>query len=174
MIERETKARGVAMAVGLALGAALAGAAHAHHSFAMYDQSKTVTVTGKLTRFIPGANHAQLLFELVDEHGKVEVGPDGQNVIWGVELGPAATIAKQGVTVQAFPLGTVLSVTLNPLRNGKNFGALASGAQLVKCGMSVPKGGCNEKNGEKFLESREGFGTQRVQAPQPPAAPQPQ
>ena len=30
----------------------------AHHSFAMYDQTKTKTLTGKLTRFVLGANHA--------------------------------------------------------------------------------------------------------------------
>ena len=45
-------------------------AAHAHHSFAMYDQTKQETYTGKLVRFIPGANHAQLLFEIVDAEGK--------------------------------------------------------------------------------------------------------
>ncbi len=120
----------------------------------MYDQAQTKTVTGKLTRFIPGANHAQLYFELVDDNGKRLLGPDGKPLVWGVETGPAATIAKQGVTVKSFPLGTVLTVTLNPLRDGRPFGALASGAQLVKCGMEVPKGGCNEKTGQVLLTSR--------------------
>lgn len=160
------RARTATLAVGSALAGAAAVTAHAHHSFAMYDQSKTVTVTGKLTRFIPGANHAQLLFELVDVDGQVQVGPDGKSIIWGVELGPAATIAKQGITVASFPLGTVLTVTLNPLRNGKTFGALASGAELVSCGMSMPPGGCTEETGRAFLQSRDAFGTQRVQAPQ--------
>jgi len=45
----------------------------AHHSFAMYDQEKQVTLTGKLTRFIPGANHAQLIFEVI--------GPDADPVV---------------------------------------------------------------------------------------------
>src|SRR5215207_331072 len=76
--------------------------ARAHHSFAMYDQSKQETYSGKLVRFIPGANHAQLLFEIVDADGKLQVGSDGKPITWGVELGPAATIAKQGVTVEAF------------------------------------------------------------------------
>ena len=44
--------------------ALFATTARAHHSFAMYDQTKQETYTGKLIRFIPGANHAQLLFEL--------------------------------------------------------------------------------------------------------------
>jgi hypothetical protein len=139
-------------------GAALTGlaglSAHAHHSFAMYDQTKQETYTGKLVRFIPGANHAQLLFEIVDGEGKLRVGADGKPITWGVELGPAATIAKQGVTVEAFPIGTVITVTLNPLRNGKTFGAMAQGARLIRCGTDVPAGGCTAETGEIFLESR--------------------
>ncbi|MEO8466312.1 MAG: DUF6152 family protein [Gammaproteobacteria bacterium] len=151
--------------IALVLGSALAGTAFAHHSFAMYDQSKQETLTGKLTRFIPGANHAQLIFEVVGQDGKTQLGPDGKVVLWGIELGPAATIAQQGVTVEAFQPGTVITVTLNPLRNGKNFGAMASGARLIKCGMAIPTGGCTDKTGEIFLQSRDGFGTQRVQQP---------
>ena len=139
-------------------GAAVMGlaglSAHAHHSFAMYDQAKQETHTGKLVRFIPGANHAQLLFEIVDAEGKLQVGADGKPITWGVELGPAATIAKQGVTVEAFPIGTVITVTLNPLRNGKTFGAMAQGARLISCGTDVPAGGCTAETGKVFLESR--------------------
>ncbi len=157
--------RWVGAATALVLGAVQAGTAFAHHSFAMYDQSKQETMTGKLTRFIPGANHAQLIFEIVGEDGKTQLGPDGKAILWGIELGPAATIAQQGVTVEAFQPGTVITVTLNPLRNGKNFGAMASGARLIKCGMAIPTGGCTDKTGEIFLQSRDGFGTQRVQQP---------
>ena len=160
------KGRWVAVAIGLAFGTIGAGSANAHHSFAMYDQSKTETMTGRLTRFIPGANHAQLIFEIIDDSGKTKLGDDGKPVIWGIELGPAAAIAQQGVTVEAFPLGTVLTVTLNPLRNGKNFGAMASGARLISCGTAVPAGGCNDKTGQVFLQSRDAIGTQRVQRPQ--------
>ena len=163
--ETSVRIRRGASALALVVGNMLALAAHAHHSFAMYDQSKQETMTGKLTRFIPGANHAQLIFEIVGQDGKTQVGPDGKVVVWGIELGPAATIAQQGVTVEAFQPGTLITVTLNPLRNGKNFGAMASGARLIKCGMTIPTGGCTDKTGEVFLQSRDGFGTQRVQQP---------
>ena len=127
----------------------------AHHSFAMYDQTKQVTHTGRLIRFIPGANHAQLLFEVVGADGKPAVGADGKPITWGVELGPAAAIARQGVTVESFPLGTVITVTLNPLRNGKTFGAFAQGGRLVRCGTEIPAGGCTAETGETFLASRD-------------------
>ena len=58
------------------------------------------------------------------------------------------------MTVEAFPLGTVITVTLNPLRNGKTFGAMAQGARLIRCGTDVPAGGCTAETGEIFLESR--------------------
>lgn len=126
----------------------MAAPVSAHHSFAMYDQNTTKTVTGKLTRYVPGANHAQLHFELVDESGKT-VMENGKPVMWGVETGSAAQLARRGVTVQAFPPGTIITVALNPLRNGKPFGALAG--VLIKCGNTMPKGGCTKETGQEFL-----------------------
>jgi len=142
-------------ALGAVATALIATPLHAHHSFAMYDQAKQVTHTGRLIRFIPGANHAQLLFEIVGDDGKPAVGADGKPITWGVELGPAAAIAKQGVTVESFPLGTVITVTLNPLRNGKTFGAFAQGGRLIRCGAEIPAGGCTAETGQTFLASRD-------------------
>jgi hypothetical protein len=120
----------------------------AHHSFAMYDMSQTKTFTGRLTRYIPGANHAQLLFDLLDESGKPIV-KDGKPVQWGVETGSAAALSRQGVTVDAFPVGTIITVDLHPLRDGRNFGALAG--VLIKCGTAMPAGGCTKATGQLFL-----------------------
>ena len=96
---------------------------YAHHSFAMYDMTATKTMTGKLTRFIPGSNHAQLIFEVIGADGKPEM-QDGKPVVWGVETGSAAAMARQGVTVDSFPQGTIVTVTLHPLRDGRPFGAV--------------------------------------------------
>jgi hypothetical protein len=125
--------------------------AHAHHSFAMYDQSEVKTFTGKLTRFIPGANHAQLIFEVLDSNGQVELDAEGNPVMWGVETGPAARIAREGVTPDNFPNGTILTVQLNPLRNGKTFGAMPNGTPIVNCGLSMPSGGCTTETGRVYL-----------------------
>ena len=143
----------VSIAAGMAGAAALfAGMpAHTHHSFAMYDMTTTTTVTGKITRFIPGPNHAQLLFALVDDDGNEVVGDDGEPVIWGVESGPAAQIAQRGVTVKNFTEGTIVTAELHPLRDGRTFGALAD-AGIVHCGDAMPAGGCNSETGEVFLQ----------------------
>jgi Family of unknown function (DUF6152) len=134
--------------IGIILLVVMAMPALSHHSFAMYDQSKTKTMTGKLTRYIPGANHVQMLFHVVDNDGK-EVMQDGKPLQWGVEMGSAAQMSKQGVTPKAFPEGTIFTVALYPLRDGRNFGALAG--MLIKCGMTMPQGGCTKETGQSLV-----------------------
>jgi hypothetical protein len=123
----------------------MATTALSHHSFAMYDQSVTKTMTGKLTRYIPGANHAQFIFEVLDDDGKPMM-KDGKPLHWGVETGSAAAMARNGVTPKTFPVGTIFTVSLFPLRDGRNFGAMTG--QLIKCGNTMPKGGCNKDTGQ--------------------------
>jgi hypothetical protein len=152
MKSRFTKTLGVAGACGVALSLLAAVPASAHHSFAMYDTTQSKTLTGMLTRFLPGANHAQIMFSLVDENGKGVVGDNGKPIIWGMETGPAAQIARQGVSVKDFPPGTIITVTIHPLKDGRNFGTIARGVGIVKCGMTMPEGGCTAETGETFLE----------------------
>lgn len=128
--------------------AMLAAPALAHHSFAMYDMTQTKTATGKLIRFVPGANHAQLYFEMLEADGK-PITKDGKPVIMGVETGSAAQLARQGVTVDAFPVGTIIGLAYHPQRDGKPQGALAG--ELIKCGTALPKGGCTKATGQLFL-----------------------
>src|SRR6266852_9522647 len=113
------------MAVPIALLSALfVTPASPHHSFAMYDQSKTVTLTGVARQFVAQANHAEIHFVLIapDRKGLAKT-PDGKYVEWGVEMAGAAAVAQQGITTTTFGAGTVFSVRLNPLRDGSNFGS---------------------------------------------------
>ena len=108
--------------------------AFSHHSFAMYDQSKTVTLTGVVKQFVGQANHAELHFVLIapDRKGLAKT-PDGKYVEWGVEMAGAAAVAAQGITAASFGVGTVFSVRLNPLRDGSNFGSRIGA--IAKCPM---------------------------------------
>jgi hypothetical protein len=98
----------------------------------MYDQTKTVTLTGVVRQFVAQANHAELHFVLItpDRKGLAKT-PDGKYVEWGVEMAGAAAVAQQGITAATFGAGTVFSVKLNPLRDGSNFGS-RTGA-ISKC-----------------------------------------
>jgi hypothetical protein len=119
-------------AAALLCMAVFAGAGLSHHSFAMYDQSKTVTLTGVVKQFVAQANHAELHFYLVAPDRKgVAKGADGKYVEWVVEMAGAAAVAQQGITATTFGAGTVFSVRLNPLRDGTNFGS-RTGA-IAKC-----------------------------------------
>ena len=120
----------------------------AHHSFAMYDQTKTKTLTGKLTRFVLGANHAQLLFVVVDDDGNV-VMKAGKPMQFGVETGSAIAMARNGVTVKTMLEGTFITVRFYPLRDGRDFGALAG--MLIACGKAMPHGGCTEQTGQRLI-----------------------
>ena len=90
-----------------------------HHSFAMYDQTKVVTLTGVVKQFVPQANHAEIHFLLLaPDHKSFAKAADGKNVEWGLEMAGAAAVAQQGITATTFGVGTVFSVKLNPLRDG--------------------------------------------------------
>src|ERR1700688_5044113 len=77
--------------------------AGAHHSFAMYDQTKTIVLTGVAYQFVAQANHAEIHFYLVGADGKLAKEKDGKYVDWGVEMAGAAAVAAQGITAAAFP-----------------------------------------------------------------------
>jgi len=115
-----------------------AGPAAAHHSFAMYDQTKTLTFTGVATQFIAQANHAELHFYEIGPNGKLVKDKDGANVDYGVEMMGAAGVAQEGITAATFPPGTIFSVKVNPMRDGSNFGSRAGATPLVKCPWKTP------------------------------------
>jgi hypothetical protein len=133
---------------GFIAAAVMAVPVSAHHSFAMYDQTVTKTLSGKLTRYVPGANHAQLLFIVVDDDGNA-VMKDGKPMQFGVETGSAIAMARNGVTVKTVPEGTFITVRFYPLRDGRDFGALAG--MLIACGKAMPHGGCTEHTGQRLI-----------------------
>jgi hypothetical protein len=97
--------------------------APAHHSFAMYDQTKMLVLTGVAHQFIAQANHAELHFYLIGPDGKLEKDQNGQLIDWGVEMAGAAAVAQEGITAESFRAGTIFTVHMNPLRTGGNFGS---------------------------------------------------
>jgi hypothetical protein len=127
--------RGLTWAAALAaMGVLLETPALTHHSFAMYDQNKVVTMTGVMKQFVPQANHAELHFYvLAPDHKSLAKAADGKNVEWGVEMAGTAQLERQGITATTFPVGTVFSVKLNPLRDGSNFGARVGASAIVRC-----------------------------------------
>jgi hypothetical protein len=109
-----------------------------HHSFAMYDETKTVALTGVAHQFVAQANHAELHFYVIGADGKLTKDKDGKYVDWGVEMAGAAAMAQQGITAASFPAGTIFSVKMNPLRDGSNFGSRIATTAIAKCPWKTP------------------------------------
>lgn len=121
----------------LIAGGIVSASVEAHHSFAMYDMNKMRVFTGVVTRVDPNPNHLQIFFAPMNEDRKnVERDEKGEPVVWAVEMGGSAQMARQGVSVNAFPPGTVFSVGMHPLRNGEKAGAMEGG--LFKCPERTP------------------------------------
>ena len=83
----------------------------AHHSSAMFDQSKVVTFEGVVKKWELTNPHSWLW---VDVKGK-----DGKVVTWGFEAEGPSTLQRAGIKPSDFKEGTKLTITGNPMRNGE-------------------------------------------------------
>jgi hypothetical protein len=125
----------VAGFAGAALG--FIGSAYAHHSFAMYDTSQTKVFTGVVTGIDPAPNHLSINFAPMNpERTNVLRDENGDPIIWTVEMGGSAMMAKQGVSVNTYPRGTIFSVGLHPLRSGEPGGSREG--EMFRCPEKTP------------------------------------
>jgi hypothetical protein len=133
-----TRNRAAGMIAGaLTMAVMLAIPVQAHHSFAMYNMRSIAVFTGVVTRVDPAPNHLQIFFAPMNEDRKnVQRDADGEPVVWAVEMTGSAQAARQGISVNSFPRGTVFSVGLHPLRNGDTAGSREGG--LFKCPERTP------------------------------------
>jgi hypothetical protein len=137
-----------------AITALAAVPAFAHHSFAMYDQTKMLVLTGVVYQFVAQANHAEIHMYLIGADGKLEKGQDGKYHAYGVEMAGAAAIAEQGITADTMKSGTIISVKVNPLREGTDFGSKAGNSALAKCPWKTPPAPgmtCDSVQGRELL-----------------------
>jgi hypothetical protein len=90
----------------------------AHHSAAMFDFSKTVTLQGTVKEFQYTNPHSWLQV--------LVVGPDGKTVEWGFEAEGPSTLLRAGIKAKTFRPGDKVTVVANPLRDGRPAGAWIS------------------------------------------------
>jgi hypothetical protein len=125
----------VLLGTALAMGTSVAAA---HHSFAMYNQSQTYVMTGIVTRVDPNPNHLQMFVAPLNEaRDQVLKDANGETIVWAIEMDGAAREALDGITVNGFPRGTIVSVGLHPLRNGFPGGGRGESG-LYRCPADTP------------------------------------
>jgi hypothetical protein len=126
-----------------ALGATLCTApcASAHHSFAMYEPTKTLTFKGTVKNFQWTNPHVVL---------SILVQPDDGSPAqdWALETTSPGVLTRAGWTRQSIKPGDKVSVTLSPLRDGSHGGSLNSVTLLATGQTLIPKFG-EEKPGLK-------------------------
>jgi uncharacterized protein DUF6152 len=97
----------------LALAAATV-AAHAHHSGAMYDQGKRITIEGTVARYEWANPHVYIYVAQTADNGRV--------IEWEVETFPPAVMRRHGWSPDTLRVGDAISVTGMPARNADDAG----------------------------------------------------
>ncbi len=101
----------------LAAAVVLAAASPAlpHHSHAMYDLGKDVTVTGTVTQYTFRNPHVFLYIDIKSSTGEV--------VNYSVEMSNIPNMIHRGITQATFKPGDKVTVNLHPLQDGRPGGS---------------------------------------------------
>jgi len=118
--------------------AAFAIPAVAHHSFAMFDASKTITLQGNIKEFHWTNPHSWIFLNVAD--------PEGQSKEWAIELGSPSGLVRQGWVPKTLTPGMNVKIVIRPLKDGKPGGqflavTLPDGTQLGDPSTSGPRRG---------------------------------
>jgi hypothetical protein len=124
---------------GVILAAAISAAlpAGAHHSFAMYEPTKTLTFKGTIKSFQWTNPHVVVWILIQPEGG-------GAAQEWSLETTSPGVLTRNGWTRQSLKAGDRVSVTLSPLRDGSRGGSLNSVTLLDTGQTLIPKFGKEE------------------------------
>ena len=83
----------------------------AHHSGAMFEETKTITVEGVVKEFQYSNPHSWLLVDVKDKAGKVTT--------WGFEAEGPSTLQRAGIRPSEFRVGTKVTMTGRPMKDGR-------------------------------------------------------
>lgn len=98
-------------AIGLLLAT---GTAMAHHSGAMFERQKTVSLTGTVKSF-----------EWTNPHSWLEITVPGKGQ-WSIELNGPETLFREGFRPDNPKVGDKVTVVAHPLKDGRHGGSVVS------------------------------------------------
>ena len=104
--------------------------AFAHHSFAAYDSTRTITVKGTISEFRWINPHAILVVRADSSQG---------GATWAIELSSPGNLTRSGWTRSLVRAGDVVEVIAQPLRDGST-GAACQKVRLVQTDKSFDCG----------------------------------
>ncbi len=106
-------------ALAAVLMSAGAASSMAHHSFAMYEPTKTLTLKGTVKTFQWTNPHVVIWILVQPDDG-------GAPQEWSIETTSPGVLTRGGWTRQSIKTGDRVSVTFSPLRDGSHGGGLNS------------------------------------------------
>jgi hypothetical protein len=114
---------------GAALLVGLIGAvpAYAHHSAAMFDATKVVTIKGAVMDYKWANPHAMIAV--------LATGDKGTQTVWNIECSTPNILVRKGWSSGSFKVGDTVTIQVHPMRDGGQAGLLmtvstAGGATL--------------------------------------------
>lgn len=112
------RGKATSIAAVLVMTAALLPA-DAHHSFAVYDRTKTVTLKGTVKMFQWTNPHVVIWIIVKPEDG-------GEAQEWGIETTSPGVLTRSGWTRGSVKADEAVEVAFNPMRDGSRGGGLIS------------------------------------------------
>jgi hypothetical protein len=100
----------VAALLSIGIVAVMAVPSLSHHSGAMFEKEKTITVEGVVKEFQYTNPHSWLLVDVKNKDGSVTT--------WGFEAEGPSTLQRAGIRPSDFAAGTKLKITGHPMKNG--------------------------------------------------------
>lgn len=94
----------------LAIAAAVAVPASAHHSYAMFAVDKNIAVEGTVKQFMWTNPHSWIRLEVADATGKQQE--------WNVEMGSLTILVNLGWTPKTLQPGDKIKMTIHPMKSG--------------------------------------------------------
>ena len=95
---------------------ALASPVFAHHSFAMYDHTRTITIKGEVTKFQWTNPHAYLEVDVKQKDGTIKH--------YSIEMTSINMMQRLGWRSNMIKPGDLVKVTVSPLLNGEAGGLM--------------------------------------------------
>ena len=127
-------------AIVLAASALSSLPASAHHSFAVYDRTKTMTIKGNVKSF-QWTNPHVVIWVLVQPEG------GGEPEEWGIETTSPGVLTRGGWTRNSIKPGDRVSVEFSPMRDGSHGGGLNS-VTLLDTGVKLSASFANSEKPE--------------------------
>ena len=107
----------VRLCFALALLAAVqSGAAFAHHSGAMFEPERRITLSGTIKEFQWTNPHAWIQVAVI--------GADGKPTDWSFECGSPNTLSRLGWKPATLKPGDKVSIVANPMKDGTHAGLM--------------------------------------------------